>query len=105
MNGTGCCSGQNVNSRKSIRIKYGQLEDLPEYMKVGNREDLRTAVAQDPDIPAGLRELILDTDFWAVFKPTGSEIYAIIQKFGMFTEGRREHFAEALRLVRAFLAA
>ena len=86
-------------------VKYGELADLPEYMKIANREDLRQALAQDPEVPAGLRELILDNDFWAVFKPTGSEIYGIIQKFGMFSEGKREHFGEALRLVRVFLNA
>jgi DNA-binding XRE family transcriptional regulator len=85
--------------------KYGELEGVPAFMRISNREELRQAVAQDDDIPSGLRELVLDDDFWVVFKPTGSEIYAVIKKFGMFSNASRDVFAEALRLVRVFLGA
>ncbi len=83
--------------------RYGQLDDVPPYLEITDRERLHQTLLQDPDIPKALREIVLDDDFWVVFKPTGNEIYAVIQKFGMFRSGTREHFTEALRLVRNFL--
>lgn len=96
-------SSEAAMSEQSAR--FGELQDLPEYMKIANREDLRQALANDENVPPGLRDLVLDDDFWVVFKPTGSEIHAVVQKFGMFKNGNRETFSEALRLVRAFFSA
>lgn len=95
-------SSDAAMSEQSAR--FGELQDLPEYMKIANREDLRQAVAQDENVPSGMRDLVLDDDFWVVFKPTGSEIHAVVQKFGMFKNGNRETFSEALRLVRTLLS-
>jgi DNA-binding XRE family transcriptional regulator len=84
-------------------IRYGQMEGKVDYMRVVDREQLRQAILNDEDIPSGLREIVLDEDFWVVFRPTGPEIHATIQKFGMYRTGKREYFGESLRLIRNFL--
>jgi DNA-binding XRE family transcriptional regulator len=76
---------------------------VPPFLRILSRDELRKAVVGDKKIPKGLRDLIGDDDFWESFKPTGSEIYAVIQKFGAYGKGKAEDFAEGLRLVRCFL--
>ena len=72
-------------------------------MRTIDREQLRQVILNDENMPSGLRDIVLDEDFWAAFRPTGPEIYAVIQKFGTFANGKPGDFAEALRLVRIFL--
>ncbi|MBN1515352.1 helix-turn-helix transcriptional regulator [Candidatus Sumerlaeota bacterium] len=84
--------------------KYAVLEGVPEYTQVTDRELLRKMLKSDDSLPLGIRELVADDEFWVVFKPTGAEIYGVVQKFGMFHNGSKALFSEALRLMRNFLA-
>jgi DNA-binding XRE family transcriptional regulator len=89
---------------KEISGQSDGTADQPKYLQFGNREDLRQAVIDDPDVHAGLKELATDEDFWVAFKPTGLEIHAVGLKFGKFGKGKKENFAEALRVVRKFFS-
>ena len=84
--------------------KYYQKADIPDYATIEDRQTLRAVVLQSNDIPEGLKDLIGDDDFWIVFKPTGQEIYALVQKYGMFNFAGKNEFADALRVLRKFLA-
>lgn len=76
--------------------------EAPEWLQITDRVRLRKAVVENEKTPAGLRNLVLDDDFWIVFKPTGAELHAVEQKFGAYRNAPSEAFADALRNIRIF---
>lgn len=83
--------------------RYQLKSDVPQYARIKNPDKLRKSILEDKELPEGLHTLISDDDFWIVFKPTGAEIYGVMQKFGMFRGADKDLFAEALRSLRSFI--
>jgi transcriptional regulator with XRE-family HTH domain len=73
-----------------------------DYLNIRDVKQLRKAAAEDPSLPAGLKELLEDDELWALYQPTGQELHALKKMFGGLGGGRKEQFRAALHLVRDF---
>jgi DNA-binding XRE family transcriptional regulator len=74
----------------------------PDYSKFENRDQMRDVLDKDKTVPKGLRELLVDDELWALYKPTGHEINMLRDVFGPLGKGNKIVFREALRLIREF---
>lgn len=81
--------------------EYG--EERPNYARITDPRDLRQKLTGDPGAPKGLRALVGDDEFWALYRPTGQEISLVLENYGTFTEAKEGLYREALRLVREFI--
>jgi len=73
------------------------------YSQIEDREALRKAVLCDPALPGALVELFRDDEFWALYKPRGTEIDHLVRFCSQFREGTPDMYRDALRLIRQFL--
>jgi DNA-binding XRE family transcriptional regulator len=89
--------------------KFAADEDEPDdwrqtnYARISDPRDLRKRLSEDQSVPKGIRQLVEDDEFWALYRPTGPEVQILIEKFGDFTDAKPPLFREALRLVRDFM--
>jgi len=75
----------------------------PGYSQYEDREALRKAVLCDPSLPSPLVELFRDDEFWALYKPRGTEVDHLVGFCRPFGEGTPDMYRDALRLIRQFL--
>jgi len=91
--GAAALAGEAKSSRKK----------LTDYATIKDRDRIRSAAADDASLPRGLKEFISDSELWALFKPTGSEINALRDIFGPLGNGNKHQYREALRVLREFI--
>ena len=80
-----------------------QPRDKSDYSRVGDARDLRQQLLADNNLPAGMRVLFQDDEFWALYHPTGEEVQMMIDKFGSYSDAKESLFRDAIRLIRGFV--
>jgi DNA-binding XRE family transcriptional regulator len=81
---------------------YG-AQERPNYARVGDQRELRERLAADAALPAGMKEIFKDDEFWALYHPTGQEVQMLIDKFGSYADAKEPLFREAIRVIRSFI--
>jgi len=83
-------------------VAYGP-SDRPNYTRISDQRDLRQHLLADATLPAGMKAMFKDDEFWVLYRPSGQEVQMLIEKFGSYIEAKEPLFREAIRLVRSFI--
>ncbi|MCX8037173.1 MAG: helix-turn-helix transcriptional regulator [Candidatus Sumerlaeia bacterium] len=83
-------------------VGYGKEKRLP-YARIADPREIRERIATDPAVPAGMKALFADDEFWGLYRPTGQEIDLLIEKFGSYRAAKESLFRDAIRLIREFV--
>jgi len=81
---------------------YG-TQERPNYARIGDPRELRQRLQADPTLPDGIKAMLQDDEFWALYRPSGEEIQLLIEKFGNYREAKEALFRDAIRMTRAFI--
>ena len=81
----------------------GPPSDRPNYTRISDQRDLRQHLLADATLPAGMKAMFKDDEFWVLYRPSGQEVQMLIEKFGSYIEAKEPLFREAIRLVRSFI--
>ena len=76
-----------------------------DYAKFTNREEMKKAVLKDVKIPKELKNFLKSDEVWLIYKPTGTEINLLRDRFGDLGPGNVDAWREALRVIRMFKSA
>jgi len=82
--------------------EYGSKKKF-DYTTARDTKAVKKMVAEDPALPAGIRELMEDQEIVSLFKPTGQEIHLLKKIFGTIGGSSKELYVKALWLLREFL--
>jgi len=77
--------------------------ERPNYARIGEQRELRQRLAADTALPAGMRAMFSDEEFWALYHPSGQEVQLLIERFGSYADAKEPLFRDAIRLVRSFI--
>jgi transcriptional regulator with XRE-family HTH domain len=73
-----------------------------DYSRFDRTGEMRAAIAEDPDLPAPLREMLDDDILWSAFKPTGHEVNFLRDLIAPLGRGSVPAYRDALLLIREF---
>lgn len=76
-----------------------------DYSKCEDRKSLIGAINKDSFFPEGLKEIIMDDETWALYKPKGKEIHSLYHLFAPLGRGTKALYRDALRMLRKFAEA
>ena len=92
-----------VRSTVAARERGGTYKvKPPKPKKPADPEKALKAVLSDRSAPKGLKQLLRDSDFCALYKPNAEELDVLQNVFGQLGGGSKSAYREALRLVREF---
>ena len=80
-----------------------EKEGRTNYARIGDAREMRQRLLADPSLPAEMKAMYSDDEFWALYRPTGQEIQTLIDKFGNYRDAKEFTFRDAIRIVREFI--
>lgn len=81
---------------------YGKPRSPAKTARKKAPESLRDEILADRKAPQGLKRLLKDEDFWALYKPEAEELDLLRNVFGPLGDGSKASYRQALRLLREF---
>jgi DNA-binding XRE family transcriptional regulator len=84
-------------------VAYGTGESRGNYSRISDARELRQRLAGDDSLPKGMKGLLADDEFWALYRPNGAEMQLLIEKFGNYQEAKEPLFRDAVRVIREFV--
>ena len=71
-----------------------------DYTNITDPVALRGRLSSNPALPRGIKELLANDEFWALYQPTGQEVQSLVEKFGSYAYAEMWLFRDAFRLLR-----
>jgi len=80
-----------------------EKESRTNYARIGDHREMRQRLLADATLPANMKGLFADDEFWTLYRPTGQEIQTMIEKFGIYRDAKESLFRDAVRIIREFI--